>query len=79
MELFVIFTSKPYQRVVLFLKCFWLFYCQTLNLQSQSNFGQMIGLLCNGSTTDFDSVCLGSNPGNPTKKGNLINRLPFLI
>ena len=42
-------------------------------------FGQMIGLLCNGSTTDFDSVCLGSNPGNPTRKGNLINRLPFLI
>ena len=27
----------------------------------------MIGLLCKGSTTDFDSVCLGSNPGNPTK------------
>ena len=28
----------------------------------------MIGLLCKGSTTDFDSVCLGSNPSNPTKK-----------
>ena len=28
----------------------------------------MIGLLCKGSTTDFDSVCLGSNPGNPTKR-----------
>ena len=27
----------------------------------------LIGLLCKGSTTDFDSVCLGSNPGNPTK------------
>ncbi len=27
----------------------------------------MIGLLCKGSTTDFDSVCLGSNPSNPTK------------
>lgn len=29
--------------------------------------GIPIGLWCNGSTTDFDSVCLGSNPGNPTK------------
>ncbi|MCW3094057.1 MAG: hypothetical protein JWP81_5126 [Ferruginibacter sp.] len=31
-----------------------------------------IGLWCNGSTTDFDSVSLGSKPGNPTKieKGN---------
>jgi hypothetical protein len=28
----------------------------------------MIGLWCNGSTTDFDSVSLGSKPGNPTKK-----------
>jgi hypothetical protein len=28
----------------------------------------MIGLWCNGSTTDFDSVCLGSNPSNPTAK-----------
>ena len=27
-----------------------------------------IGLWCKGSTTDFDSVCLGSNPSNPTKK-----------
>lgn len=34
--------------------------------------GKMIGLLCNGSTTDFDSVCLGSNPGNPTKKDKLV-------
>ena len=25
-----------------------------------------IGLWCNGSTTDFGSVCLGSNPSNPT-------------
>ncbi len=29
-----------------------------------------IGLLCNGSTTVFGSVCLGSNPGNPTKKAS---------
>ncbi len=28
----------------------------------------MIGLWCNGSTTDFDSVSLGSKPGNPTFK-----------
>ena len=25
-----------------------------------------IELWCNGSTTDFDSVCLGSNPGSST-------------
>ena len=27
-----------------------------------------IELWCNGSTTDFDSVCLGSNPGSSTNK-----------
>ena len=32
----------------------------------------MIGLWCKGSTTDFDSVCLGSNPGNPTEKDKLV-------
>ena len=26
------------------------------------------GLWCNGSTTGFGSVCLGSNPGKPTEK-----------
>jgi hypothetical protein len=26
------------------------------------------GLWCKGSTTDFDSVCLGSNPSNPTEE-----------
>ena len=36
-----------------------------------------IGLLCNGSTTDFGSVCLGSNPGRPTK--NLLKREIFLF
>ena len=43
--------------------------------------GKMIGLLCNGSTTDFDSVCLGSNPGNPTSimKWESFYRLPFLF
>ena len=29
----------------------------------------MIGLWCNGSTTGFGSVCPGSNPGNPTRRG----------
>ena len=33
----------------------------------QINFGYQAGLWCKGSTTDFDSVCLGSNPSNPTK------------
>ena|SRR6187402_1526663 len=41
--------------------------------------GKMIGLLCNGSTTDFDSVCLGSNPGNPTFKRRSSSRLPFFV
>ena len=27
-----------------------------------------IGELCNGSTTDSDSVCWGSNPYSPAKK-----------
>ncbi len=39
----------------------------------------MIGLWCNGSTTDFDSVCLGSNPGNPTKPFGLGNVFPGLF
>ena len=26
---------------------------------------------CNGSTTDFDSVCLGSNPGETTIKASV--------
>ena len=29
-------------------------------------------LWCNGSTTDSDSVCLGSNPGSSTKDSLLI-------
>src|SRR5687767_5261438 len=41
--------------------------------------GKMIGLLCNGSTTDFDSVCLGSNPGNPTFERRSFLRLPFFM
>jgi hypothetical protein len=28
-------------------------------------FGYSVGEWCNGSTTDSDSVCLGSNPGSP--------------
>jgi hypothetical protein len=27
----------------------------------------IFGSLCKGSTTDFDSVSLGSNPSDPTK------------
>ena len=37
---------------------------------------------CNGSTTDFGSVCLGSNPGETTlQKANIfiINMLAFLF
>ena len=29
---------------------------------------QIIGDLCNGSTTDSDSVCGGSNPSSPARK-----------
>ena len=29
-------------------------------------------LWCNGSTTDSDSVCLGSNPGSSTKNSLLL-------
>ncbi len=35
------------------------------------------GLWCKGSTTDFDSVCLGSNPSNPTKGPGISG--PFFI
>ena len=38
----------------------------------------MIGLLCKGSTTDFDSVCLGSNPSNPTKKASVLAEVFYL-
>jgi hypothetical protein len=31
---------------------------------------ESIGEWCNGSTTDSDSVCLGSNPGSPASKIN---------
>ncbi len=34
-----------------------------------------IGLWCKGSTADFDSACLGSNPSNPTE--NASNQKPF--
>ena len=38
-----------------------------------------IGLWCNGSTTDFDSVCLGSNPSNPTVlRNNQVNFIPLV-
>ena len=34
-----------------------------------------IGELCNGSTTDSDSVCWGSNPYSPAK----IKALTFMV
>lgn len=36
-----------------------------------------IDLWCNGSTTDFGSVCLGSNPGRSTQR--LKHRLSLLL
>jgi hypothetical protein len=45
-------------------------------------FAAQTGLWCNGSTTDSDSVCLGSKPSNPTKAGykdNLSFIRPFHV
>jgi hypothetical protein len=37
-----------------------------LNFQKKRcNIKRLIGEWCNGSTTDSDSVCLGSNPSSP--------------
>ena len=44
---------------------------ETVNLQAWVRFPlspQNIGLWCNGSTADFGSASLGSNPGSPTNK-----------
>ena len=35
------------------------------------NYIFIIGLWCNGSTIDFGSICLGSNPNKPAKHQNL--------
>ena len=35
--------------------------------QKSGIFANGIGIWCNGSTTDFGSVCSGSNPDIPTK------------
>ena len=40
---------------------------------------QGTGLWCNGSTTGFGSVCLGSNPGKPTTKRGSIIIGPFFV
>lgn len=37
------------------------------------------GLWCNGSTTGFGSVCLGSNPGKPTEKEQWTSTALFLF
>lgn len=37
------------------------------------------GLWCNGSTTGFGSVCLGSNPGKPTEKEQWKSAALFLF
>ena len=37
-----------------------------------------IELWCNGSTTDFGSVCLGSNPSSSTKKPVISTGFLFL-
>ena len=37
------------------------------------------GLWCNGSTTGFGSVCLGSNPGKPTEKEQWKSTALFLF
>ena len=46
-----------------YLACIWknLYLCKVFQGKHM-----MFGLWCNGSTTGFGSVCLGSNPGSPT-------------
>ena len=39
---------------------------------------KIIGLWCNGNTTDSGPVILGSNPGSPTK-ATLIPRVVFFV
>ena len=52
---------------------FWYILTSTLFLhpnQSESLIDFWIGLWCNGSTTVFGTVCLGSNPSNPALKSS---------
>ena len=41
---------------------------------SVSRLSNRIVLWCNGSTTVFGSVCLGSNPGKTTQEANRLKR-----
>ena len=58
----------------------WLILKKTLPLHRFSRKALKFGLWCNGSTTGFGSVCLGSNPGRTTTKNEVDNYLPrFLL
>ena len=39
----------------------------------------VVAELCNGSTADSDSVCLGSNPSSATKRKKPPKRVVFLF
>ena len=48
----------------------FVYYKKVVPLQRQNKrqcFKNLIGLWCNGNTTDSGPVFLGSNPSNPTK------------
>jgi hypothetical protein len=53
------FIDKPIKKI-------WCIFALPLFLQSFR-----IELWCNGSTTDFGSVCLGSNPSSSTKSQDI--------
>ena len=40
---------------------------------------QVVAELCNGSTADSDSVCLGSNPSSAVKKNLVLGQGSFLL
>ena len=52
-------------------------YLDKLNKKDIIVLLQNFGELCNGSTTDSDSVCWGSNPYSPAKKKALTLWLVF--
>ena len=50
-----------------------------VSLQPQNRKEQLIGLWCNGNTTDSGPVIPGSNPGSPTIKKTALENAVFFI
>ena len=55
------------------LQSFW--QCLQNFRRKLKEFKRFGGEWCNGSTTDSDSVCLGSNPGSPARSGASANKV----